>query len=327
MGETNFLYPLKLAPVLKTALWGGRRLIEEYGKSYEGEKLAEAWELSSRTPEESAMIENGDKAGALLCDYFSDYGDVLIGKKHKGDRFPLLIKWIDAADKLSVQVHPSDDYAMANEGELGKTEVWYIAEAKPGARLIYGLKDGVDREALAEAVKEGTLADVMRELPVKTGDAVFIPSGMLHAIGEGIVIAEIQQSSDVTYRFFDYNRRDKEGKLRPLHLEKALAVVRPFREEEVDAVRYARATEAEKSDANIICVSPYFRVEGCELDGKRELFVGEESFVHILCTRGEGEIRFEGEAYPFSKGDSYLLPATLGACVLSGDAHLLLSSL
>lgn len=327
MQTPDFLYPLKLIPVAKTALWGGKRLIEAYGKSYDGEKLAETWELSSRTSADSAMIENGTAAGMLLCDYFADLGKSAIGKRHTGDRFPLLIKWIDAADKLSVQVHPADDYAKKHENDLGKTEMWYIAEAKEGARLIYGMKDGVSKEAFRAAVEKGEFVHLMKELPVSSGDVVFIPAGMLHAIGEGILIAEIQESSDVTYRFYDYERRGSDGKLRPLHVEKALDVLRAFEPEEIEAVRYARATDAEREDASLLCHCPYFRVRSLSLDGKHETCVEEDSFLHLLCTEGEGSIRYEGESYPFQKGDSYLLPATLGKCVFAGHAHLLLTDL
>ena len=325
--EKGYIYPLKLVPVFKTAIWGGERLKEAYGKSFDGERLAETWELSSRTREDSAMIENGEKAGVLLCDYFSDYGSVLIGKKHTGDRFPLLIKWIDARDKLSVQVHPADAYAKVNENDLGKTELWYIAEAKEGARLVYGLSDGADKKTLAEALQRGEVESVLKEIPVRAGDAVFIPAGLLHAIGEGIVIAEIQQSSDVTYRFFDYNRRDKEGNLRPLHVAKAMDVVHPFTEEEIDALRYARATAEEKDDPSVLSVNPYFSARTLDVDGKRELFVGEDSFLHILCVSGEGSIRYLDEDYPFAQGDGYLLPATLGEITVFGKARLLLSGI
>jgi len=325
--EKGYLYPLKLAPVLKTAIWGGARLKEAYGKSFDGEQLAESWELSARGEKDSSMIENGEKEGVLLCDCFADCGNALIGKKHRGDRFPLLIKWIDARDKLSVQVHPDSEYAKAHENDLGKTELWYIAEAKEGARLVYGLSDGVDKKALSEALAKGEVESVLKEIPVRAGDVFFIPAGLLHAIGEGIVIAEIQQSSDVTYRFFDYDRRDGEGNTRPLHLDKAMDVVYPFSEEEIDALRYARATEKEKDDPTVLTANPYFRVQTLDISEKTELSVCEDSFLHVLCVRGEGSIRYGGEDYPFSQGDGYFLPATLGDFFIVGNAKLLLSSL
>ncbi len=321
MDESTYLYPLKLSYVAKTALWGGKKLVEDYGKYYDGDKLSETWELTCRTPEECSMIENGDKAGMLLLDYFADYGKHLIGKDYTGDRFPLLIKWIDAADSLSVQVHPDDAYALAHENDPGKTEMWYIAEAEEGAKLIYGLKDGMGREAFADAVHTGDYRSVMREVPVKKGETYFIPSGMLHAIGAGIVIAEIQQNSDLTYRVYDFDRKGPDGKPRVLHVEKALDVVRPFTEEEIDAVRYSR----EKSE-DMLASCPYFRVKRTKAENG-EICVTEESFVHLLCTEGEGALIYKKERYPVKKGESYLLPASLGVCKTDGDAEFLLSSL
>lgn len=321
MDESTYLYPLKLSYVAKTALWGGRKLKDSYGKYYDGEKLAETWELSCRTPAECSMIENGDKAGMLLLDYFADYGKKLIGKDYTADRFPLLIKWIDAADSLSVQVHPDDAYAEANENDPGKTEMWYIAEAEEGAKLIYGLKDGVGKEEFREAVLKNDYRSVMREVSVQKGETYFIPSGMLHAIGAGIVIAEIQQNSDLTYRVYDFDRKGADGKPRELHVAKALDVVRSFTEQEIDAVRFSRG-EGEEWLANC----PYFRVKRTNAENG-EINVTDESFVHLLCTEGEGCLIYKKERYFFKKGESYLLPASLGVCKTEGDAEILLSSL
>ena len=321
----RWAYPLKLVPVMKSAVWGGANLKARYGKRFDGEKLAETWELSARTRDESALIENGSLAGMLLCDYFSDFKDS-VGTKHRDDRFPLLIKWIDAADKLSVQVHPSDSYALANEGDLGKTEMWYVAEAREGATLVYGMADGVDIASFSAAVKAGDLSHVMKTVPVKAGDVIFIPAGMLHAIGEGIVIAEIQENSNVTYRVYDYGRRDKDGNLRPLHIAQALDVLRSYSEEEILALRYADGTKNEDGTA-LLCACPYFRASLLSLDGEEARTVDESSFVHLLCTEGEGSISFDGERYPFSRGDGYFLPAKMGEYTLTGKARLLLSSL
>ena len=325
MEISNHLYPLKLNYITKTALWGGDKLIREYGKVFDGEKLSETWELSCRTPEESCMIENGPCAGMLLTDYFADYGKALIGEDYREEKFPLLIKWIDAHDTLSVQVHPDDAYALAHENDPGKTEMWYIAEAEPGAKLIYGLKDGVDREGFRDATARGDYASVMREVPVKKGEVYFIPSGMLHAIGAGILIAEIQQNSDLTYRVYDFDRRGPDGKLRPLHVQKALDVVRPFTEEEIRAVRFSAVKETEIDD-DLLAACPYFRVRTLSAE-KGEIEVSAASFVHVLCTNGEGIIIREKERYPIRKGESYLLPAALGTCRTEGDAELILSSL
>ncbi len=314
------IYPLKLSYLAKTALWGGNKLKEEYGKSSEHEKVSETWELSVREGD-TCIIENGPAAGMLLSDYFADYGSALVGKGYDGSRFPLLIKFIDARDCLSVQVHPDDTYALANEKDPGKTEMWYVVEAEEGAELIYGLKDGVTREDFVAAVDAGDYNSVMGRVPVKAGETYFIPSGMLHAIGAGLLIAEIQQNSDLTYRVYDFDRKGADGKLRPLHVDKAKAVTRPFTEAEIDAVRYSHGLP---EDETVLADCPYFRVSRYE--GGLELCVAEESFLHLLCVEGEGCLICDKEKYPIEKGDSYFLPAGLGAVSVTGHATVLASA-
>ena len=279
---------------------------EAYGKDCELSPLSETWELSCRENED-CMIENGAAAGMTLGTYLRDYGAALVGRAYaetpaETRRFPLLIKFIDACDKLSVQVHPDDAYAAAHEKDPGKTEMWYIVEAKPGARLIYGLADGMTAADFAAAVREGRIGEAVREVPVEKGQTWFIPSGMLHAIGEGILIAEIQQNSDLTYRVYDYDRRGADGKTRPLHTEQAIAVTRPFTADEINAVRFDPAV-APLPFGEALAASRYFRVSRLSLDGKERLTVSEESFLHLLCVAGEGELTVDGEKYPVTCGD------------------------
>ncbi len=314
------IYPLKLHYLTKTALWGGVKLKEEYGKRSEYDKVSESWELSVREGD-TCLIENGTAAGMLLSDYFADYGNALVGKGYDGTRFPLLIKFIDARDCLSVQVHPDDAYALANEKDPGKTEMWYIVEAEEGAELIYGLKEGVTREDFIAAVDKGDYNAVMGRVPVKKGETYFIPSGMLHAIGAGLLIAEIQQNSDLTYRVYDFDRRGADGKLRPLHVEKAKAVTRPFSQTEIEAVRYSRGLPVE---GDVLADCPYFRVSRWE--DTKDFCVTENSFLHLLCVEGEGCLVCEKEKYPIEKGDSYFLPAGLGEVSVTGHVTLLASS-
>ena len=323
------MYPLKLRFIAKSALWGGSRLKEAYGKACDLSPLSETWELSCRAAED-CLIENGPAAGMTLGRYFEDYGARLVGRAYAEEdaatrRFPLLIKFIDACDKLSVQVHPDDAYAAAHERDPGKTELWYVVEAKPGARLIYGLADGVTSADFEAAVREGRIGDVVRYVPVEKGQTWFIPSGMLHAIGEGILIAEIQQNSDLTYRVYDYDRRGADGKTRPLHTEQAIAVTRPFSEEEVAAVRFDPAV-CPLPYGEALAAGRYFRVSRLLLDGKQTVTVEEDSFLHLLCVEGEGEIVTDGDRYPITCGDSFFLPAGLGAVTLQGKATLLLSA-
>ena len=313
-------YPLRLDYIAKSAIWGGTRLERSWGKVSSGENIAETWELSVR-PHEMCRIQNGEAAGVPLAEYFEKVGAEAVCPAYRsGGRFPLLVKLIDARDRLSVQVHPDDSYASRVEGDSGKTEMWYIVEAEKGASIVYGLADGVTREEFARMVAEGRIKDGMREIPVKAGETYFIPAGMVHAIGAGILIAEIQQNSDLTYRVWDYDRRDAAGALRPLHTEKALEVIRPFEEAEIDEIRFARGREA-----GTLANSRYFKVWRREITDAEGIAATPDSFQSLLCTEGEGCIVFDGEEYPISKGDSYLLPAGMGDCEVKGKLTLICS--
>lgn len=318
-------YPLKLSYTAKTALWAGTRLKTEFGKSSEYDTVSESWELSVRD-DEMARVLNGEAEGMTLAEYFDEAGyDCVSPSFGKGDRFPLLVKLIDAADMLSVQVHPDDKYACAVENDSGKTEMWYIIDACEGAQLIYGLRDGETGESFANAVRAGRIDSVIKRVPVKKGETYFIPAGMLHAIGAGILIAEIQQNSDLTYRVYDFDRVGKDGKLRPLHVDKAIDVTRPYTEAEINAVRYARGTD--NSAGELLASSEYFKVSKLELSSLTELSVSEQSFTSILCIDGEGSIQANGERYPIRKGDSYFLPAGMGSYSVDGELTLILSEI
>lgn len=296
-------YPLKLSPAFKEIIWGGDRLKKDFGKVCDYEKLAESWELTCRY-DGMNVIENGEYAGMTLADY--------LGDQAKG--FPLLIKLIDACDRLSIQVHPDDAYAKEKEGEFGKTEMWYIVDADPGAKLVYGLKD-YDKETFAAAAKDGTLEKYLNFVEVHKGDVFFIPSGCVHAIGAGILIAEIQQSSNVTYRVYDYNRVGKDGKLRPLHVEKALDVIVDYTPEQIEKIRFENG-KTEGSLANC----KYFKVD--RLVGEQELHA-DDSFLHVLCLDGEGTVG----GYPIKKGDSYYLPQGIGTVQVTGNPEIITSKI
>lgn len=308
----SYLYPLKLTYIDKTALWGGDLLKQKYGKPSAHEKLSETWELTVR-PDAVNQIANGEYAKKTLADYFAAHPDTL--GKFAGKPFPLLIKFIDANDCLSVQVHPDDAYA-ARQNDQGKTEMWYIVEATEGAELIYGLSDGCTAEEFARAIREGKTEEAVRRVKVKAGECYFIPSGMLHAIGAGILIAEIQQNSDLTYRVYDYNRRGADGKLRPLHIEDAAAVTRPFTEEEINAIRF----ENGKSEGSLADCR-YFRVEHRRVSGEDTISVPDDTFLSVLCLDGEGSLGGE----PICRGDSYLLPCGLEKVTVTGNLELILS--
>ncbi len=317
------LYPLKLSHISKNALWGGKKLLTEWNKQTDGDSIAETWELSVRDKEMS-VIQNGTAKGMTLRDYISLCGAKCVSNSYSLDApFPLLVKFIDANDRLSVQVHPDDIYAKEVENDVGKTEMWYIADAEEDACIICGLRDGVSVDDFKTAVMEGKTSDVLKTVPVKKGDSFFIPAGLVHAIGAGVLIAEIQQNSDLTYRVFDYDRVGADGKKRPLHVEKALDVTRPWSDAERNSVAFERGQTS--SDGTLLANSKYFSVIKKNVSSDSTLTVDKDSFAHLLCVGGEGSLSFDGINYPISRGDSYFLPANLGDVTLEGNLELIIS--
>lgn len=310
---------LKLKPSCKNYLWGGHRLADEYGIEYEEDVLAEAWELSCH-PDGPSYITNGKYAGKTLEEFIEAEGKEVLGSHCRRFRdFPILIKFIDAKQNLSIQVHPNNRYALKNEGQYGKTEMWYIMDAKPGAFLYYGFKTEVSKEEFAKRIEEDTLLEVLNAVPVQKGDVLFIESGTIHAIGEGILIAEIQQNSNVTYRVYDYGRVGKDGKKRDLHIEKALAVTN-----RVPIVK-------DKSSYPHVADCDYFTVDKLNLDGtfmkKMEGNVSETSFASILFLDGEGTISNNGETLDSKKGESFFLTAGSGAYTIEGSCDALVTTI
>ncbi|MEM7347125.1 MAG: type I phosphomannose isomerase catalytic subunit, partial [Chloroflexota bacterium] len=225
----NNIYPLLFTPVFRDYIWGGRNLETKFGRTIPPGLVAESWEISGH-PSSPTTVENGPFAGKTLPDLLTLLQEELVGHRAKPmlarGKFPLLIKLLDANQPLSVQVHPEDSYAQVHEnGELGKTEMWYILHAEPDASLIFGLKPGVTPASFRQAIEAGTLETCLHYLPVKAGDAIFIPAGSVHAIMDGIILAEIQQNSDTTYRVYDWNRVGADGKPRQLHVDRALDVI------------------------------------------------------------------------------------------------------
>ena len=308
----------KLRPSCKDYLWGGHRLVEEYGKEYEGEILAETWELSCH-PDGPSTIVNGAYAGKTLEEYIEEAGKEVLGKNCRRFRdFPILIKFIDAKQNLSIQVHPDNRYALKNEGQYGKTEMWYVMDAGKDAFLYYGFKKEISKEEFARRIQEDTLLEVLNAVPVQKGDVLFIESGTIHAIGEDILIAEIQQNSNVTYRVYDYGRVGKDGKKRDLHIEKALAVTN-----RVPLIK-------SKSSYPHVADCDYFTVDKLNLDGqmmrRMEGYVSEESFVSILILDGEGTVSC-GDEVTYKKGDSLFLPAGSGTYVIEGSCDALITTI
>lgn len=320
------LYPLKLSYIAKERIWGGPHLKTDYGKEADTDRLGETWELSVR-PEEMCRVENGALAGMPLRAAILAMGQASVCPTYDGGHFPLLIKLIDAGDRLSVQVHPGDAYAAHVEHDMGKTEMWYVLSAEEGASLVYGLRPGCDKEDLARAVREGRTEEVLSHHPVHAGDVLFIPAGLVHAIGAGITVAEIQENSDLTYRLYDYDRRGADGKPRALHIARALDVLRPYTEEEIQAIRYEAADREEKADSACLAHCRHFRVYLRTIDGDAACRCGAESFHSLLCLDGNGRIIHNDVTYSAKKGDSWFLPAGMGSYRLTGQMRLLDTSL
>lgn len=320
-------YPMKLEAPLKDYLWGGTKLKEEYGKKTTLEKVAESWELACHK-DGMSVIANGSWKGKTLASYLDADPESAGENAKQFPYFPLLIKLIDARDNLSVQVHPDNDYAMRVEGEFGKTEMWYVVEAEKGASLIYGFKQEISSEEFARRIADNTLLEVCNEVPVKKGDVFFIDSGTLHAIGKGILICEIQQNSNTTYRVYDYGRVGKDGKPRELHVNKAKDVTK--------LTRPTRKTKAlcrlplADTEINVLAACEYFTVyQGRLFDQELSLTIGNDSFQCLTVLSGNltltAEHASEEQVLTLRKGESVFLPANFGKYQLKGSGEYILS--
>ena len=313
---------LKLKPATKDYLWGGTKLKEKYNKTSNEDILAETWELSAHQDGES-VITNGEYEGLKFGQYYKEKGNTIVGKNYDKDRFPILIKFIDALNPLSIQVHPSDEYGLEHENDYGKTEMWYVLEADEGSSLYYGFNKEVTKEEYKQAIEDGTLEDILNKVFVKPGDVLFIEAGTVHAIGGGIVICEIQQNSNVTYRVYDYKRKDKDGKERDLHIDKALEVSNLVPNKE-----YSFENDNDINDSlNRLAKSEYFDVFSGELNGCEDFKITDESFHSFIIVDGNGKIETEEDCIEFTKGDSLFLPAQNGTYRLNGQARYVLSRL
>ena len=299
----------RLVPACKDYLWGGhRRLREEFGVASSLDPLAEAWVLSCH-PDGPSVLANGPYAGRTLPQYLAEAGPAALGKNCAGfAQFPLLVKLIDAEQSLSVQVHPSDEYALREEGQYGKTEMWVVLAAEPGAFLYYGFEREVSRQEFAQSIQDGSLTSLLHKAPVKPGDVFFIPAGTLHAIGAGMVIAEVQQNSNVTYRVYDYGRLGADGKPRTLHIQKALEVT-----------HCGPAPRMEFGPHLGSC--RYFTT-----DLRTGPFAGEcgpDSFLALLAVEGQGSLVCGGEEQPATPGSCFFLPAGSGHYLVEGACKML----
>lgn len=318
----------KTSPAFKDYLWGGTRLKTEFGKKSDLEKVAESWELSCH-PDGPCTILNGDFAGQTLADYIDQASvDVLGTHCADFDRFPVLIKLIDAKDNLSVQVHPDDAYALRVEGELGKTEMWYIMDCDPGAKLLYGFKNEISKEEFARRIRDNTLLDVVHAVPVHKGDVFFIEAGTLHAIGSGILIAEIQQNSNTTYRIYDYGRLGADGKPRALHIDQALDVTLRAPATHPVSQGTVVSEDADSTDRELAACNR-FTVHALDIHGTVTRTADDRSFHSLLCTECDCEMTVSGgeNTVTLRRGESAFIPANAGEYTISGTGRILLTTI
>ena len=296
---------IKLTPACKDYLWGGEKLRQDYGIQSQLHPLAEAWVLSCH-PDGPSVVATGPLAGKTLPEYIQEKGLGCLGADcEKFTDFPILAKFIDAKGDLSIQVHPSNEYALAHEHQFGKTEMWYVLDCEPGATLYYGFQHQISPEEFQQRIQDNTLTEVLNAVPVEKGDLFFIPAGTLHAIRKGIVVAEIQQNSNVTYRIYDYGRVGADGKPRQLHIQQALEVTQ------------RTPPQPDPDFHGHLAQCPYFTVD--VMEGRFTLDCGPESFVSVLVLEGTG-ILWEGdESMSLRKGESLFIPAGAGQCRLEGD--------
>lgn len=299
-------FPLLLQPACKSAVWGGNRL-RAYGKESDAVNIAETWELSCH-PNGPSVVDGGAFDGKTLPEAIEAMGTSCLGTA--AGKFPVLIKLLDAASDLSIQVHPTDAYAREHEHELGKTEMWVILHADPGAKLLCGFRGNPSREEIRERIAACTLPEVLGELYVRPGDVVVIPAGTVHAIGGGITLAEIQQSSDATYRLYDYGRLGLDGKPRALHVDKALDVL------DVAPPPAVLNPEPDETGSALLCDCPFFRVERWVKGRTLRLDGG---FAGLMVTEGTAEVRADGYAQTIPAGRMLFIPADAPELVLSGN--------
>jgi mannose-6-phosphate isomerase len=313
------LYPLQFNPIFKERLWGGDKLKTLFHKPISSTKTGESWELSTVEGAVST-IANGVLEGRLITEVIDEYPNEILGTsvyKRFGNQFPLLFKYLDAKEDLSVQVHPNDALAKARHNSYGKTEMWYVVQADPNARLIVGFKEGMNQATYLQNLEKKTLLATLDAIQVQQGDVFQIETGTVHAIGAGMVVAEIQQTSDITYRLYDFDRVDSDGNLRELHVDLALDAIN------YNTVSSQKQYQKNSNQSNLVVDCPYFTTQFIPLEGSMKVQKTVESFTVYMCVDGAFEFVLDGKPYSYSKGDTVLVPAALTSFVLSGKASIL----
>lgn len=304
------LYPLKFKPIYKDKIWGGHKINTYLHKDFgDLPNCGESWEISG-VKSDVSVVSGGELAGESLADLLEKYKDQLVGKKvydHFGNIFPLLIKFIDANEDLSIQVHPNDELAKKRHNSFGKTEMWYVIEADPGSTLISGVNQPVDEKIYLNKLNNGHLMDILNRENVNAGDVFFLPAGRVHTIGKGLLIAEIQQTSDITYRIYDFDRVDDKGNKRELHTQEALAAI-----DYNFYADYKTKYQPEKNEDVGLVKCPYFTTNLLDFtENTSKDYSKHDSFVTHVCVAGDYVIECDGKQYPVKMGESILLPKTI----------------
>ena len=308
--SNSIVYPMKLKPAYKDYLWGGNNLKNIYKKTSDLEIVAESWELSCH-PNGCSFINNGIFNGKALIDVIKKYPSFVTSDFKVHDKFPILIKFIDANKDLSIQVHPSDANADIIQGEQGKAEMWYVIQCEPQSYIYYGLCNEIKKDQLISVAHDGTVCEYLNKIPVNEGDIFFIHPGTIHALGKGILIAEIQQNSDTTFRVFDYFRKDANGKLRPLHVERAANVInyKPIVPNKFGENNTYHTSNYEYSR---IFTCEYFKVALIRCRKKITLYCEKQSFHSLLVAKGAASLTYNENTYKLEPGDSCFIPAGAG---------------
>lgn len=324
------MYPLKFHPVYKEKIWGGDALRRLYGRELPSSQIGESWDVSAH-PHGQSVVANGPLVGRKLADLLKEYSREIMGCSPlaPNGEFPLLVKLLDANDWLSIQVHPDDEYARVHEnGSLGKTEAWLILHAEPGARIVYGIKPGTTKEQFAQALKDGSVEALCQMVTVSAGEVYSVPAGMIHALGAGVVVAEVQQNSDTVYRVYDWGRVGDDGKLRELHIEKALDVI--------DFTRSASETSTGIGDEHtyygrrgscvrkLLAANEKFIMERLKIQGQWAPENDDRFYIYMVLS-GEVTVSGGGETLQLAAGDSILVPASCLDLQITGDGVLLRS--
>lgn len=313
------LYPLQFEPILKERIWGGTKLKTYLNKPITSDITGESWEIST-VENDVSVIANGGFKGKSLNDLINELPEAVLGTKvyaQFGKQFPLLFKYLDAREDLSIQLHPNDELAKKRHNSFGKTEMWYVMQADTDARLIVGFNEKSSPEEYLKHIHDKTIVDILDTKKVKQGDVFFLETGTIHAIGAGIVIAEIQQTSDITYRIYDFDRVDANGNKRELHVDLSLEAINY---ETIEAQKYYSKTE---NVSNEIVNCQYFTTNLIPLDGTIRIYKHGTSFTVYMCVDGDFQLIIDNETYTYKKGDTVLIPASLTDFQLSGNASIL----